>query len=79
MTDSRTRRLVVSTFLVLLHLPLIFYAHSLYVDLGPSKSLLDIGPVSGILLIVFVALPHVVLSITGIKWNPTRAHPGEML
>ena len=79
MSDGWTRRSIVSTFLVLLHLPLIFYAHSLYVELGPAKSVLDIDPVSGILLIVFVALPHAVFRITGIQWNPARAHPGEIL
>ena len=79
MSDSWTRRLIISTSLVLLHLPLIFYAYFLYTDLGPSKSILDIGPLPPILLIIFVLLPHAVLSLAGVKWNPTRAHPGEML
>ncbi len=79
MSDSWTRRLIVSACFALLHLPLIYHAHGLYTDLGPSKGVLDIGPVSAILLILLVLLPHVVLATVGIQWNPARAHPGEMV
>ena len=78
MSDSWSRRLMVSAFIALLHLPLIFLAFSLYADLAPGNGVLNLSPSSAILLIVFVLLPHVVLLSMGIRWNPERAHPGEM-
>lgn len=79
MSDSWSRRLTVSILIALLHLPLIFHAFTLYADLQPGSGVLDLDPISAVLLIIFFLVPHLVMLLADLRWNPERAHPGEMI
>ncbi len=79
MSDSWTRRLMVAALMVLLHLPLIYQARSLYGDLGANADVLHVGPLNAAVLILLLVLPHLVFTLSGIHWNPARAHPGEIV
>lgn len=74
---SRSRRLLVSIAIVLLHLPLIQYTRTLIETLRPGEGLVDVVPGSlGVLLALFL-LPPVALKLAGIRWNPARSRLNE--
>lgn len=77
MSDRPVRALMTGILIVLLHLPLIFHARSLYAGLAPGQGIGDLSPGSLLLLIALSALPYGVLAVGGIRWNPERARLNE--
>jgi hypothetical protein len=77
MSNRPIHRLTTGVLIVLLHLPLMYYARSLYSALAPGQGLGDLDTVSLLVLTGLVALPYAALAITGIRWNPERARLNE--
>jgi hypothetical protein len=69
---------MISAFIVLLHLPLIYYTSTLYAGLTPAQGIGDLAPSALLVLIVLFALPYTVLAISKIPWNPERARLNEI-
>lgn len=71
------KRLMISALIVLLHLPLVYQARSLYAALDPGEGIADLGPTALLPLVILFALPYGVLIVSGIRWNPERARLNE--
>ena len=71
-TDA-LNKLFISALIVLLHMPLIVYAFSLYASLQQGQSLVDLPLLPLLLLLLLLLLPYTLLAAAGIKWNPARS------
>jgi hypothetical protein len=79
MPQGATNKYLIGVLIVLLHLPLIYYALTLYADLAPGRGVSDLGPGSGLILLLLLVLPYGVLAGLGIRWNPERARLNEII
>ena len=70
-------RTLVGALIILLHLPVIYFAHSLYARLAPGQGIDDLGPLAMFALLFLAVLPYAVLALFRIEWNPERARLGE--
>lgn len=70
-------RLLIAVLILVLHLPLLYYALRLYPRLGAGQTILDLGPATLLALLVLLLLPYTVLALGGVRWNPERARLGE--
>lgn len=77
MLDRPVHKLMISILIVLLHLPLIYHARSLYAALPAGQGIGDLPATSVLLLLALFALPYGVLAATGTRWNPERARLNE--
>lgn len=73
MSIDALNKLLLSALIVLLHVPLIVYAVSLYSSLQPGQGLTDLSFLSILTLALLVFLPYTLLAAVGIKWNPARS------
>lgn len=77
MPHHPSKRLMISALIVLLHLPLVYHARSLYAALAPGQGLADLAPTALLLMATLFALPYGVLAVSGVRWNPGRARLNE--
>jgi len=77
MSGQALHKLTISALVILLHLPLIYHATSLYAQLGPGQGIADLPAASLLLLFALLVLPYAVLAVSGIHWNPERARLNE--
>jgi hypothetical protein len=71
---SRTGHLVL---IIALYLPLVAYVTSLRDRLAPGEGLTDLPLTSLLVLLLLLLLPHTVLALLGVRWNPSRSRLGE--
>ena len=79
MSDLPIRKLLVCVLLVVLHLPLIYQVLRLHRELAPGSGIGDLAPPSLLMLFALFLLPHVLLGVFRIRWNPERARLNEYL
>jgi len=77
MRDRPVHKLMISALIVLLHLPLIYHATSLYASLAPGQGVGDLRAGPLLLMLVLFALPYTALALRGIRWSPERARLNE--
>lgn len=70
-------RLLTAILILLLHLPLIYHASTLYARLAPGQGVTDLDPLSALTLLVLVILPYALLATLGVAWNPRRGRLNE--
>lgn len=70
-------RTAIGALIVVLHLPVIYFAHSLRAQLEPGQGVTDIAPPSLLAFVLLAVLPYVTLALFRVKWNPERTRLGE--
>ncbi len=73
------KTVMIGASIVLLHLPLIYFAFWLRDRLEPGQGVADLPATSLVILLVVAILPYVTLARLGIRWNPERARLNEPL
>jgi hypothetical protein len=66
-------KLLISALIILLHVPLIVFAVSLYASLQHGQGVGDLSFLSILVLILLMFLPYALLAAVGVKWNPARS------
>jgi len=69
--------LSICALILVLHLPLVYYAMSLHAVLQPGQGVADLAPTSIAILVALLVLPYGALTIARIPWNPDRARLNE--
>jgi hypothetical protein len=77
MPHEPTRKLLIGTLILLMHLPMIAYVWWLYPQMLPGQSILDLPFLKLLLAVILAALPYAVLNRIAPAWNPERSRLGE--
>lgn len=77
MKQTLSHRLLVAGFIVVLHLPLVYHALALYLQLPAGANVTQLPAGSLVVLVALLLLPYAVLHVLGIRWNPPRARLNE--
>jgi hypothetical protein len=77
MKQNLSHRLLVAGFIVVLHLPLLYHALALYLQLPAGADISQLPAGSLVVLVALLLLPYAVLHVLGIRWNPPRARLNE--
>jgi len=70
-------RTAIGAVIVALHLPMIYFTHTLHARLAPGQGIGDLGPLAMLALLFLAILPYAMLALFRIDWNPERARLGE--
>ena len=79
MAHGPYKKFLSGVLIVLLHLPLIYFALTRCADLAPGQDVTDLGAVSLLTLLVLLILPYALLAGLGVRWNPERARLNEII
>jgi hypothetical protein len=77
MKQTLSHRLLVAGFIAVLHLPLIYHALALYLQMPDGADITQLPAGSLVVLVALLLLPYAVMHVLGVHWNPPRGRLNE--